>query len=497
MDSSVDKKNIISSSPKQIDRMIELKNTNSKSENFKDKIVINIDSNNLNNSFNNKKNLNNSTNNEIFESDNNSIDDHNSNNSLDSIKNNNLDNNIGIVDNIHSNTFSNNEPNTSGFFNTILDKFTDIFNKTEKNVEDVITNIDNSEHHIYHEHDIGEKSESNRKNSMLDHSDTNRLSRYLDFFSNDCDNDLCKTNYLDEKGFLKTYKEYCTHNNGKKLSEAEYIDRIASEINYNNGKVCQTTFTRSSDVYNYLIILKKKDFVKNIFRCSRKDGVRKLEHKMSGNLHIGLNTIDMCECHFKEYVVKNLIQTNQLYIQLPKEKSYVLANVWSLEYTKSQINEFIEILALLGANEISYKITNNEYAKVKKKGNINTGLEHFGLSSKAENESINADKNIFEGDIKFKDNKNKFTNIGHFYEHVKKHNDSFSYLNKRADWRDIIKNRFNSNTIYYQFSFGNDHIEDNDFDVSLQFKKIGISYDSEKLNHNNFTTLFNITFESL
>ena len=104
---------------------------------------------------------------------------------------------------------------------------------------------------------------------------------------------------------------------------------------------------------------------------------------------------------------------------------------------------------------------------------------------------------IYEGDIKFKDNINKFSNIGHFYEHIKKHNESFSYLNKRADWRDIIKNRFNSNTVYYQFSFGNDHIEDNDFDVSLQFKKIGISYDSEKLNHNNFTTLFNIIFESL
>ena len=251
--------------------------------------------------------------------------------------------------------------------------------------------------------DIFESRDTVRKNSMNNHSDTNRLSRYLDFFSNDCNEEICKTYYLDEKGFLLTYKEYCKNNNTKKLTEADYIDRIASEINYNNGKVCQTTFTRSSDVYNYLIILKKKDFVKNIFRRSRKDGIRKLENKMSGNLHIGLNTIDMCECHFKEYVVKNLIQTNQLYIQLPKEKSYVLANVWSLEYTKSQINEFIEILALLGAIEISYKITNNEYAKVKKKGSINTGLEKIGLVTTAENESTNSDKNIFEGDIKFKD----------------------------------------------------------------------------------------------
>ena len=53
MDNTIDKKNNISSSPKKINRSIELKNTISKSENFKDILNIEIDSNNLNNSFKN------------------------------------------------------------------------------------------------------------------------------------------------------------------------------------------------------------------------------------------------------------------------------------------------------------------------------------------------------------------------------------------------------------------------------------------------------------
>ena len=128
---------------------------------------------------------------------------------------NDLEKNTDIYNKEHLKTAVDKEIITTGFFNNIfnkIDKFTDMFNKNENNVKEDIINNDNLNSIIINDEknelDNDKNSETTRKNSMMEHSDTNRLSRYLDFFSNDCDNDLCKTNYLDEKGFLKTYKEY-------------------------------------------------------------------------------------------------------------------------------------------------------------------------------------------------------------------------------------------------------------------------------------------------
>jgi hypothetical protein len=257
--------------------------------------------------------------------------------------------------------------------------------------------------------------------------------------------------------------------------------------------------TRSSDVFNYLIILKEKDQLLRFWRCyqSRADSIRKLENEMSGNLHIGFNNKDVCICHNKPYVVKNLIQTNQIYIQLPREKSYVLANNWSLEFAKSQINEFIELLSLLGAKTIKYTVTNLDYGKIKQSGGFILGLEYFGFSVKSNagsgHETTNS--NALEGKLEFENNKAKFNSYYELNKYIEEHSAFFMYYRKRSDWRDMAKNRFESNTKTYSFSFTNDHVEDNDFDVSFKFKKVGVSYDNEKSNHNNFTTSFDIEFE--
>jgi hypothetical protein len=219
---------------------------------------------------------------------------------------------------------------------------------------------------------------------------------------------------------------------------------------------------------------------------------------MSGNLHVGFNNKDVCICHNKPYVVKNLIQTNQIYIQLPREKSYVLANNWSLEFAKSQINEFIELLSLLGAKTIKYTVTNLDYGKTKQNGGFTFGLEYFGFSAKSNAGCghVTTNSNALEGKLEFENNKAKFSSFYELNEYIKDHSSFFMYYRKRSDWRDMAKNRFESNTKTYSFSYTNDHVEDNDFDVSFKFKKVGVSYNNEKSNHNNFTTSFDIEFES-
>ena len=100
---------------------------------------------------------------------------------------------------------------------------------------------------------------------------------------------------------------------------------------------------RHTDIMEFLIVLKDKDFEKSYTCPSYYDKVNKNGSNLPGILECEkLNTIQE-----SKYIIRDIALPRTVYIKLPKEKLFVASDIWEYEYMKSQIQELILIFGLL------------------------------------------------------------------------------------------------------------------------------------------------------
>ncbi len=291
-------------------------------------------------------------------------------------------------------------------------------------------------------------------------------------------------------------KEFIRKNLEREFSEKEFeiIDKLNKEFNERMLKeedmrrclpAFEFNFTLSRtpkrksmpyeipDIKNvrneFLILLRKSDYKKRYYLCNKSyyDLLQEYEEEFDGTLHlVNVKSIE----DDKKYKIHGMVYSHIVYMLLPKEKIYVLPELFPYKYMESQHEELKHIFALLGAKSIKWKIMDkkDENNEVNGKVNVSTGAINGGLGF--ENSENNSDLFKNEGMRTFPDNK-IVPNIKNILN-----DKSIYYLMMEDSWKDIIKRRIESNIEYDKFSYlyQNKMVIQKGFESNLD--KIGIQF---------------------
>ncbi len=200
---------------------------------------------------------------------------------------------------------------------------------------------------------------------------------------------------------------------------------------------------------NYLVLLRDSDYKKKLILCnkSKKELIEDYEEDFDGKLNlINVKYIEdpMVSKHFP---IQGIVSSHVVYMKLPKEKTYVLPEVFPYKYLESQHEELKHIFALLGAKSIKWKIVDKKEESNEISGNV--GVEVLGQSAGIGIESINEKGDIFKnsGERTFPDNR-----IIPDIDEIMK-DSSIYYLMMEDSWKDMITRRIESNIEYDKFSY--------------------------------------------
>lgn len=222
----------------------------------------------------------------------------------------------------------------------------------------------------------------------------------------------------------------------------------------------------------YLILLRNSDYKKHFYLCNKSyyDLLEEYEEEFDGILHlVNVKSIED-EQISKKYKIHGMVYSHIVYMLLPKEKIYVLPELFPYKYMESQHEELKHIFALLGAKSIKWKIMDkkDENNEIKGKANVNVGPLNTGLGF--ENSDNNSDLFKNEGMRTFPDNK-IVPNIKHILN-----DKSIYYLMMEDSWKEIIKRRIESNIEFDKFSY----LYQNKMSIQKGFEanldKIGIQF---------------------
>ena len=199
----------------------------------------------------------------------------------------------------------------------------------------------------------------------------------------------------------------------------------------------------------YLILLRSSDYKKHFYLCNKSyyDLLQEYEEEFDGILHlVNVKSIED-EYISQKYKIHGMVYSHIVYMMLPKEKVYVLPELFPYKYMESQHEELKHIFALLGAESIKWKIIDkkDENNDIKGKVNLNTGVVNTGLGF----ESGEASSDLFksEGFRTFPDQK-IVPNIKNILN-----DKSIYYLMMEDSWKEIIKRRIESNIKFDKFSY--------------------------------------------
>jgi hypothetical protein len=199
----------------------------------------------------------------------------------------------------------------------------------------------------------------------------------------------------------------------------------------------------------FLILLRKSDYKKRFYLCNKSysDLLEEYEEEFDGILHlVNVKSIQDKDISQK-YKIHGIVYSHIVYMLLPKEKIYVLPELFPYKYMESQHEELKHIFTLLGAKSIKWKIMDkkDENSELSSKININSGNINGGLGYESENSTSDLFKN--EGVRTFPNNK-IVPNIKHILN-----DKSIFYLMMEDSWKDAITRRIESNIEFDKFSY--------------------------------------------
>ena len=240
--------------------------------------------------------------------------------------------------------------------------------------------------------------------------------------------------------------------------------------------------------FEYLILLSDEYFYRRyILFSSYANKIRRKRYSLPGKLRV-IKYSNMDINLFNQFEDNPI--PNEIYIKLPKEKLYVLYEDFSFKYLYSQIQEFYDILSILGAESIILKRTTNESLINNLGMSIGTNSTPIKINQAAEvkNEMENITQ-LFQ-EMKFLVNNtpniDKFLDLKRFY-----------YLSKKTDWQSLIIRRIEKNQIKDKFIFyySNRKLLSTKFVSYLQ--KLNVSYESKFEVINNIKIEYDIDYKQI
>ena len=235
---------------------------------------------------------------------------------------------------------------------------------------------------------------------------------------------------------------------------------------------------KHNDILQYLIILTKDDYKPTLFHRSVYD---KLLEK--SDLFMGILNIEKLEDVIKSnyYQIEGNITPRTLYIRLPKEKQYVLADVFQERYLDSKINELIAIFSTLCSKSITMSVIHENASSIKL--NIGGGVNIKGVDMKAtakkEKESNSKTSTLRE--ITFQEpEKNKQLDINIFGDYNK-----FFYLPKDESWLNIIRRRVNNKASgdIFKYNYNDYTCVSKELSAHLKVLHINLQYNTSKYDN--------------
>jgi len=191
---------------------------------------------------------------------------------------------------------------------------------------------------------------------------------------------------------------------------------------------------RTNDVVDYAIVLPAGDFEPWLWMPSRATTLRV---RIPGLLVLTDNDVRSNVVIFEQPPRHNV-----LYLKLPKEGLYVEAAVFQDKVVRSELSEFISVLARLGAQSITVR-TRNQAATAQ---SVRAALSASGVDVGANGETMVAHDGAEQWTQRFADTQvihaETFANPAHYF-----------YLPKHPDWVDLITNRLQYSGLEARYTY--------------------------------------------
>ena len=236
----------------------------------------------------------------------------------------------------------------------------------------------------------------------------------------------------------------------------------------------------------FLILLSDDNYVKKLFQFhTKKHYIKKMQDKFPGKL-----IIDKYSNFDNKYKFEDVPISNKVYVELPKEKVFVLFNDFEVKLLDSKFNEFYDILATVGAKHI-------KMSKIISNHNDNTRQIQIGLNSVGTN-TIGTNNQIY---IKNEKNNSMLLNQEMHFNNEKDPdlnkliNNNYFYLPYTLEWHNMLIRRIENNETKMKYKFQYNEFSILNFKLKNKLCKFNIETDLNLDYFSNKISSFEIEYE--
>ena len=263
----------------------------------------------------------------------------------------------------------------------------------------------------------------------------------------------------------------------------------------NNGIIC--LFERLEMInkpLEYLIVLNNQT-------SKFKKTIKKKLSKLKNINRVNFTILFEHELLINNYVIKNILMYNTLYVKLPKTNIWTTHVEWEADYFDEQMNELISIFRYFNSKEIKYTITKNTSQESKNSGR--TLMCGFGCKGTVDKD-IKHDTSLsysikYDKPVKKSDNKKEISQALYLYDEIDgmdiaKRNPNFFYFWKHPEWLQQLSHRTNGNC--REMNFTHEEIINSSITKSISsvLNKLDISFDTNICSLIKYTISFDITY---
>ena len=229
--------------------------------------------------------------------------------------------------------------------------------------------------------------------------------------------------------------------------------------------------SRRNRKLQFLILLPEDDYKKCIYSVADMLWYRK--SSFPGEL-----TIEKYEDSDQlPYTIEEPVMPRQLYIMLPKEKTFIPSNKFTERYIRSKMRELLSIFVQLGAKTIKFTRYDHENETENASIDMTVDVPRLSISQGIKLENSQTSKIGFQYEMKF-DKRDNDTDIQAFCDPK-----SFYYLSREPTWQHIIIRKMDGNMTYDKYSYCNKEMKllKNKFVQKLNFLNLSAEYDWERM----------------
>jgi hypothetical protein len=263
-----------------------------------------------------------------------------------------------------------------------------------------------------------------------------------------------------------------------------------------NGMICLfEKLEMINKPLEYLIVLKKET-------SKLKKKIIKKFTKLKNFNKFNLNILFEDELLEYNYIIKNLLMYNTLYVKLPKTNIWTPHREWEADYFDEQMNELISIFRSFNAKEINYSITKNTEEQSNNTGNIGTGgVGLKGAVNKDKKHDTSLSYSIKYNDpIDKNDIKEEICEALYHYDKLDSktifpiRNLNFFYFWKHPEWIQQLSHRTVGHCNEMDFSHEETINSNITKSIATTLNNLNISFDSNICSLMKYTIHFYITY---